>query len=135
MSLGNAQVQVAQDLQFAVRSAHVSAADGKIVLPRRQRSLQISLHVAVLELAERRHVRSEPGQTWRKTRFMSADGAAVHVNAPHHLELSKFNQANGRSRHFTVCFKLNCSSGGAFHLLGHTSSSRSFVLIYRSTPS
>lgn len=63
LSLGNAQVEVAQDLQFAVRSAHVSAADCKILLSRRQRSLQISLHVAVLELGEGRKVRSERGQT------------------------------------------------------------------------
>lgn len=63
LSLGNAQVEVAQDLQFAVRSAHVSAADGKVLLSRRQRSLQISLHVAVLELGEGRKVRSERGPT------------------------------------------------------------------------
>lgn len=58
LSLGNAQVQVAQDLQFAVRSAHVSAADGEVLLSRWQRSLQISLHVAVPELAEGTNVRS-----------------------------------------------------------------------------
>lgn len=58
LSLGNAQVQVAQDLQFAVRSAHVSAADGEVLLSRWQRSLQISLHVAVPELVEGSNVRS-----------------------------------------------------------------------------
>lgn len=67
LSLGNAEVQAAQDLQFAVRSAHVSAADRKILLSRRQRSLQISLHVAVLELAEGRNFRSKQGANTRKT--------------------------------------------------------------------
>lgn len=42
---------MAQHLQFAVRSAHVSAADGKVLLSRRQRRLQIGLHAAVLEVA------------------------------------------------------------------------------------
>lgn len=54
LPLGDAQVEVVQDLQFAVRAAHVSAADGIVLLARRQRSLQISLHFTVPELAERR---------------------------------------------------------------------------------
>lgn len=58
LSLGDAQVEVVQDLQFAVRAAHVSAADRIILLTRRRRSLQISLHFTVPELAERRDVRS-----------------------------------------------------------------------------
>lgn len=66
LSLGNAQVEAAQDLQFAVRSAHVSAADRKILLSRRQRSLQVSLHVVVLELAGRRKVRSKQGKNTLK---------------------------------------------------------------------
>lgn len=62
LSLGNAQVQVVQDLQFAVRSAHISAADRKFLLARRRRSLQIRLHAAgVLELTKGPQVRSEEG--------------------------------------------------------------------------
>lgn len=62
LSLGNAQVQVAQDPHFAVRSTHVAAADGKVLLARRRRSLQISLHAArVLELTKERQVSSKEG--------------------------------------------------------------------------
>lgn len=52
LPLGHAQVEAVQDLQFAVRLAHVPAEDRKILLSRRQGSLQISLHFTVLELAE-----------------------------------------------------------------------------------
>lgn len=53
LSLWHSQVQVVEDLQFAIRSAHISTPDRKVFLSSRQRRLQISLHFFLLQLEER----------------------------------------------------------------------------------
>lgn len=102
LSLGNAQVEAAQDLQFAVRSAHVSAADRKILLSRRQRSLQVSLHVVVLELAGRRKVRSKLGKNTLKN--------AIHLGVETKVNIRR--RRSGSYQHAAEPGTMKDQSGG-----------------------
>lgn len=52
VSLWHRQVQVAEDLQFAVGPAHVSALDGQRLRSAGRRRLQIDLHAALRLLEE-----------------------------------------------------------------------------------
>lgn len=109
LPLGHAQVEAVQDLQFAVRSAHVPAEDRKILLTSRQRSLQISLHFTVPELVERREVRSDQG----KTSQHGHKGSWLHTNSSNNLELCK---GSGRRRISSTYFEVN---GVSVALLPH----------------
>lgn len=55
LSLWHGQVEVVEDLQLAVRPAHISALDRKVLPSSRQSGLQVSLHVPVLQLQERKY--------------------------------------------------------------------------------
>lgn len=50
VSLWYSQVEIAEDLQFAVWAAHISAPDRGIHLRRRQGGLQVRLHIPLLQL-------------------------------------------------------------------------------------
>lgn len=121
LSLGNAQVQVAQHLQFAVRSAHVSAADGEILLSRRQRGLQISLHVALLELAEGRNFRSKQGANALEAKVDIGMETKVKI---HRRSSGSYQRSArpGTDPTGGLHFKVN-AAGGGLHAWGSFSSS------------
>ena len=60
LSLWHRQVEVVEDLQLAVRPAHISALDRRVLPSSRQSGLQVSLHVPVLQLQERKYCKKKP---------------------------------------------------------------------------
>lgn len=65
LALWHGQVEVVEDLQFAVRPAHISALDRKVLPSSRQSGLQVSLHVPVLQLQERKYRKKHQQRSWR----------------------------------------------------------------------
>lgn len=87
LSLWHGQVEVVEDLQLAVRPAHISALDRKVLPSSRQSGLQVSLHVPVLQLQERKY-RKKISRTFltiitgRLYQDVSVDISTIHVMRP-----------------------------------------------------